>query len=150
MPGRALEGACELLPAAYRLLPLPHVDLYDTCGSGSVVITSLFAAQLRDPGDPFAVGALGAWVPVLDLLPQVRRCSQPLLWFPCPRQREACQGRCGRCRWVDSLEVAQQMRRCIASPSYSNATHTCAPNVPWRVPGWLPGRRVGSWTRQEP
>lgn len=70
---RALEGACEVLPQAYRLLPLPHVELYAARTHGGVGITSLFAAQLRDPGDPFAVGALGAWAPLPDLLSQVRR-----------------------------------------------------------------------------
>ena len=67
---RALEGGCEMLPGSYRLLPLPAVELYHQTAAGARV-TAVFAAQLTDPADAFAVGALGSWVPFLELLRQV-------------------------------------------------------------------------------
>ena len=60
-----------MLPGSYRLLPLPHADRYHATPAGAVRVTAVFAAQLRDPDDAFAVGALGRWVPVLELLQQV-------------------------------------------------------------------------------
>ena len=68
---RALEAGCEMLPGSYRLLPLPPVEVYKQSGDAGIRTTSIFAAQLRDPTDAFAVGALGCWVPITELLRQV-------------------------------------------------------------------------------
>ena len=60
-----------MLPGSYRLLPLPRADLYQATAPGGVRVTEIFAAQLRDPDDAFAVGALGRWAPLSELLQQV-------------------------------------------------------------------------------
>jgi len=60
-----------MLPHSFRLLPLPPMEMYEQ-GSGGNLITAVFAAVLTDPADKFAIGALGAWLPVGECLQMVR------------------------------------------------------------------------------
>lgn len=66
----------EILPHSFRLLPLPPVELYQQ-GADCVLITAIFAAVLTNPDDKFAIGALGAWLPVSECLKAVRLSHIP-------------------------------------------------------------------------
>ncbi|BDA42376.1 probable metal chaperone YciC at N-terminal half [Coccomyxa sp. Obi] len=64
---RALEKGIEILPHSFRLLPLPPVEVYQQ-GKDGVLVTAIFSAVLTNPEGKFAIGALGAWVPVAECL----------------------------------------------------------------------------------
>ena len=70
----------EILPHSFRLLPLPPVELYQR-GADCVLITAIFAAVLTKSEDKFAIGALGAWLPLAECLQAVSPLPQSLSYL---------------------------------------------------------------------
>lgn len=73
---RAVRSCMDMLPHSFRLLPLSPLEMYEQEGPNTLV-TSIFAAALTDPSNTFAIGAVGRWIAISEVLQQV----SPLLLY---------------------------------------------------------------------